>query len=87
MATNYEKIAADLMKGKSNPALSSKSSAIKQLAGSKDAQKVRSLLGDEAAVKRAMESGDAAALQSIVKSVLSSQEGARLVAELAKMLE
>ena len=87
MPTDFEKLASDLLSGKQNPTLNGKSSAIRQLADSGDAQKVRRMLGGGDSVKKAMESGDTASLQDIVNKVLSTEEGARLAAELAKMFQ
>ena len=87
MPTDFEKLASDLLSGRQNPALNGKSDAIRQLADSGDAQKVRRMLGSGDTVKKAMETGDAAALQDIVSKVLSTDEGARLAAELAKMFK
>ena len=85
MSTDFEKLASDLMNGQPNQAFSDKSDALRQLAGSADAQKVKTLLGDGESVKKAMQSGDTAALQGIVKSILGTREGARLAEELARM--
>lgn len=87
MPTDYEKLASDLLAGKTNPALSGKSDALKSLAETQDAQKIKKMLGNGDTVKKAMESGDTAALESIVKNVLSTKEGARLAEELAKMFQ
>lgn len=85
MPTDYEKLASDIMSGKPNAALNGKSDELKKLTESADAQKVKQMLGGGDAVKKAMESGDSAALESIVKNVLSTKEGAKLASELAKM--
>lgn len=85
MPTDFEKLASDLINGRENAELNGKSNALKELAGSRDAQKVKHMLGDGSAVKQAMAAGDTAALEKIVKNVLSTGEGARLAEELAKM--
>ena len=87
MPTDYEKLASDLMRGKSNPMLDGKSSALKNLANTREAQKIKQMLGDGDALKTAMNSGDTAAMENIVKNVLSTKEGARLAEELAKMFK
>ena len=87
MPTDYEKLASDLLNGKDNPSLRGKSAALKNLASSKDAQKIKQMLGNGDTVKKAMENGDTATLQNIVKNVLNTEEGARLAEELAKMFK
>ncbi len=84
MPTEFEKLASEML---SNQALNGKTDALKNLAGTRDAQKIKQMLGDGNTVKSAMERGDSAALESIVKNVLSTEEGARLARELAKMFK
>ncbi len=87
MSTNFEKLASDLLSGKNTTAFSGKNDALKNLAETQDAQKIKQMLGNGDTVKKAMASGDTAALESIVKTVLSTKEGARLAEELAKMFK
>ena len=85
MPTDFEKLASQFMSG--NSALKGKDNALKNLAETQDAQKVKQMLGNGDTVRKAMASGDSAALESIVKNILSTKEGARLADELAKMFK
>ena len=85
MPTDFEKLASQIMNG--NSALTGKDTALKNLAETQDAQKIKQMLGNGDSVKKAMASGDSAALESIVKNILSTKEGARLADELAKMFK
>ena len=87
MPTDFERLASDLLAGHNNTAFTGKNDALKNLAETQDAQKIRQMLGNGDTVKKAMASGDTAALESIVKNVLSTKEGARLAEELAKMFK
>lgn len=87
MPTDFEKLASDLLSGHNSAAFNGKNDALKNLAETQDAQKIKQMLGNGDTVKKAMASGDTAALESIVKNVLSTKEGARLAEELAKMFK
>ena len=67
---NLEKINEQLKK-------SGKADKLKSLADSEDGKALSRIL-DVGAVERAAKSGDAAALQSILNNVLSTDEGRRL---------
>ena len=86
MPTDFEKLASDLLAGH-NAALNGKNTALKNLAETQDAQKIKQMLGNGDPVKKAMASGDTAALEGIVKNILNTKEGARLAEELAKMFK
>ena len=85
MPTDFEKLASQIING--NSALKGKDTALKNLAETQDAQKIKQMLGNGDSVKKAMASGDSATLESIVKNILSTKEGARLADELAKMFK
>jgi len=85
MPTDFDKLASQFLGG--NSALKGKDNALKNLAETQDAQKVKQMLGNGDSVKKAMASGDSAALEGIVKNILSTKEGARLAEELAKMFK
>ena len=86
MPTDFDKLASDLLAGH-NSALNGKNAALKNLAETQDARKIKQMLGNGDTVKKAMASGDTAALESIVKNILSTKEGARLAEELARMFK
>lgn len=56
------------------------------LGASPDGQKVRTLLGDENRLRNAIETGDTAVLKSAMDTVLRSEEGQRLLAQLGTLL-
>ena len=85
MPTDFEKLASQFLGN--NSALKGKDNALKNLAETQDAQKVKQMLGNGESVKKAIESGDNAALKDIVTNILSTKEGARLADELAKMFK
>ena len=85
MPTDFEKLASQFMSG--NSTLKGKDNALKNLAETQDAQKIKQMLGNGESVKKAMASGDSAALENIVKNILSTKEGARLADELSKMFK
>lgn len=63
-----------------------KTDKLKSLADSADGQAIGRML-DPAEVERAAKSGDAAALQSILTQVLSTDEGRRLAESLKRAME
>ncbi len=87
MSTDYEKLANELMNKNGLGSLAANAEALKKLADSPDARKVKSIIGDQGKVTDALAKGDAAALQNIVKSVLSTEEGARLAEQLKNMFK
>lgn len=87
MPTDFEKFAADMLRGKTGADIEAKSDALRSLSETQDAKKIKQMLGDGSSVKNAMKSGDTAALESIVKNVLSTKEGARLAEEISKMFK
>jgi hypothetical protein len=87
MPTDYEKLAFELMNKNGLNNLTKNADALKKLADSPDAKKIKSIIGDEGKMTSALMSGDTAALQEIVKSVLSTEEGARLAEQLKGMLK
>lgn len=56
------------------------------LSQSADGQRVRALLGDEAKLTQAIETGDTAALKAAMETVLRSEEGKRLFTQLGAVL-
>lgn len=87
MPTDYEKLAYELMNKNGLTDLTKNTDALKKLVNSPDARKVKNLIGDEGKMTAALVNGDTAALQDIVKSVLSTEEGARLAEQLKSMLK
>ena len=76
---DWEKITQELRrKGKTED--------IRALADSADGQKLGKMI-DGAAVESAVKSGDSAALQQILRGVLSTAEGQRLAENLRKMMQ
>lgn len=65
---------------------SGKKDRLKSLADSAEGRAVSRML-DPAAVEKAAKSGDAAALQSILSDVLSTDEGKRLAERLKKAMQ
>ena len=63
-----------------------KTEGIRALADSADGQKLGSMIDGEAA-QRALRSGDSAALQQLLRGVLGTDEGRRLVTELQSLME
>ncbi len=63
-----------------------KSEGVRALAESADGQKLGAMI-DGSAAERALRSGDSAALQQIMRGVLGTDEGRRLVAELQRLME
>ena len=59
---------------------------LKTLGASADGQKVRAMLGDEERLRRAVETGDAAALKNAMETVLRSEEGKRLLGQLSAFM-
>lgn len=87
MPTDFEKLATDLLNGRNNTALDGKSKALRSLADTQDAKKIKQMLGGGDTVKKAMSSGDKGEIESIVRNILSTKEGARLAEEIAKMFQ
>ena len=56
------------------------------LGASADGQKVRAMLGDEDRLRKAVETGDAAALKNAMETVLRSEEGKRLLGQLSAFM-
>ncbi len=63
-----------------------KAEGIRALADSADGRKLGSMIDGEAA-QRALRSGDSAALQQLLRGVLGTDEGRRLVTELQSLME
>ena len=63
-----------------------KTEGIRALADSADGRKLGSMIDGEAA-QRALRSGDSAALQQLLRGVLGTDEGRRLVTELQSLIE
>ncbi len=63
-----------------------KTEGIRALADSADGRKLGSMIDGEAA-QRALRSGDSAALQQLLRGVLGTDEGRRLVTELQSLME
>ena len=59
---------------------------LRQLAESRDGQKLRSLRGDEKTLAEAVQKGDAAVLQGALQTLLATPEGRRLFAQLGGMM-
>jgi len=77
MANEFEQLANDL-KGKKD---------IQRLVNSADGQKVKSIVGKNAAsLKDAVKKGDTATLQNALQSIMETDEGARLVQQLGDLL-
>ena len=76
---DLEKLGQELQK-------SGKTDKLRSLADSADGQAIGRMI-DPAEVERAAKSGDAAALQSILTQVLSTDEGKRLAESLKRAME
>ena len=76
---DMERISAELQK-------SGKADKLKTLAESEDGKAIQKML-DTDAVEKAAKSGDTKAMQSIISSVLSTDEGKRLAESLKKAME
>ena len=63
-----------------------KAEGIRALADSADGRKLGSMIDGEAA-QRALRSGDSAALQQLLRGVLGTDEGRRLVTALQSLME
>ena len=63
-----------------------KTEGIRALADSADGRKLGSMIVGDAA-QRALRSGDSAALQQLLRGVLGTDEGRRLVTELQSLME
>ena len=63
-----------------------KAEGIRALADSADGQKLAGMI-DAAAVEKAVKGGDSAALQQILRGVLSTAEGQRLAANIRSMMQ
>ena len=63
-----------------------KTEGIRALADSADGRKLGSMIDGDAA-QRALRSGDSAALQQLLRGVLGTDEGRRLVTELQSLME
>lgn len=74
---DMEKLGAELLAGRQG-------GAIRDLAASPEAKKLGSTL-DNAAVERAVRSGDAAQLKAILTQVLSTNEGRALAEKLSRL--
>lgn len=59
---------------------------LNELGASADGQKVRAMLGDENRLRKAIETGDAAALKNAMETVLRSEEGKRLLGQLSAFM-
>ena len=86
MSGDYRKLAGSLM-GDGGSALEKNAETIQKLADSPDGRKVKALIGDEGRLASAVENGDTEALKSMMRSVLGTAEGARLAAQLTKLLD
>ncbi|MBR5093599.1 MAG: hypothetical protein IK095_00755, partial [Oscillospiraceae bacterium] len=71
----------DLEKAMRELERSGKVDALRALAGSPDGQRLSRSI-DQAALEKAVKTGDSAALQQILRGVLSTGEGRRLAEEL-----
>ena len=86
MAQELEKMAGDLLKGEKAAVLKQNAEEIRKLAQSSDGEKVRSLLGDEKKVAKALEKGDTETLKNLMAQVLSTEEGNRLAQQLMGLM-
>ena len=78
MMQDLEKLARELRQ-------QGKTESIRALADSADGQKLGQMI-DAGAVEKAIKGGDSAALQQILRGVLSTAEGQRLAENLRKMM-
>lgn len=69
-----------------NEKIRGKESQLKKLADSRDAEKIKGMV-DTAKLQKALDDGDTDALQKTVSSVLQTQEGARLLAQIEQMFK
>lgn len=76
----------DISKFTDTGKLKGKEAELKKLAESADGQKIRAAVDGEK-LKKAFDEGDTEAMQSVVKSVLQTQEGARLLKQLEQMFK
>ena len=76
---NLEKLGQELQRR-------GKTEEIQRLAASADGQRLGKML-DAGAVERAAKSGDSAALEKLLSSVLSTDEGRRLAEQVRRMLQ
>ena len=59
-----------------------------RLAGSSDGQKVKAIMAEDAdKLKEAVKSGDMATLRQTFDTLMQTQEGARLIGEIQKMMK
>jgi hypothetical protein len=82
MSNDYEKLAYELMNKNGFDSLAANADALKKLADSPDGRKVKNIIGDQGKMTAALNKGDTAAIQDIVKSVLSTEEGVRLAEQI-----
>ncbi len=76
---DFDKIGKQLEK-------SGKADKIQEIANSKDGERLASML-DGAEVEKAARTGDFAALQGILKQVLSTEEGQRIAKKLGETMK
>ena len=69
-----------------NEKIRGKELQLKKLADSRDAEKIKEMV-DSAKLQKALDDGDTDALQKTVSSVLQTQEGARLLAQIEQMFK
>ncbi len=85
MAEEYTDLARSLLGEAGVQALQRNSEALRDLAQSRDGQKVRSILEQHGSLEQAVTSGDTEAMRKALSSVLQTQEGQKLARQLGQM--
>ncbi|MCL2562838.1 MAG: hypothetical protein FWE08_02235 [Oscillospiraceae bacterium] len=73
---------------KAEQLVSSKAEDLGRIVGSSDGQKVKSIMEQDAdKLKQAVQSGDMGALRQTFDTLMQTQEGARLIGEIQRMMK
>lgn len=87
MSTQFDKLASEFFNSSKGSKLKNKADELKKIATSSDGRKVMEMMGSTENLKAAMEKGDTETLQSVIKRVMSTEEGARLARQLSELLK
>ena len=84
---NWADKAQEYLNTEKGKKLMDKKDDIARIAGSADGQRVKSMLEKSGSLDKAINSGDTAAVQAAIKSILSTKEGARLAQQLKDLMK
>lgn len=83
---DFGKLASNLLSSSKAQKISSKQDDIMKLANSAEGKKVSQIVDGKDLVQ-AMEKGDVSVMQNAIKNIMKTEEGARLVQQIDKMMK